>query len=481
MSNSVQTVHLDYVPRPAFKAFHARTKRRTVIVAHRRAGKTFSVIQDLVARALNFQKRNRTTGKIYTKPKFAYLCPYKSQAKQVAWQYLVDFTKGIPGVKKNETELWIEIPTVTGDMARIFLAGADNPDNLRGLYFDGVVLDEYGDMKPEVYSTVIRPALADRQGWVVFMGTPKGKNDFYKRWMLAQEKPDTYFSLRLKASTSGILPKSEIDDMKEEMEPEEYEQELECSFDAAFKGSFYGKHIAVANAQGKFRELTYDPSEKVSLSMDLGRSDAAVIWFWQVIDGEIRFFDYWEQSGFDAEEVCEMLALKPYDYETVWLPHDALHKTFASKKSVMDTFMAHDLPARKAPNPDLGNRVMHGIDAVRKFLRLWPFAMCTQGCKQGIESLKNYSRKYNRTTATFSSEADHNEWSHGADAFRYAVLSISDEDLGRSIERSKLKARNQNRLVHEPLTSSRLTLEEAFKARERQMDAWNRNPGRAYD
>lgn len=479
--SGAQTVHLRYQPRKAFLPFHNRTKRYSVIVAHRRAGKTYSVIQDLVARALNFRKRDRSTGKLLANPKFAYLCPYKSQAKQVAWQYLVDFTKEIPGVKKNESELWVELPTVAGDRARIFLAGADNPDNLRGLYFDGVVLDEYGDMKPEVYSTVIRPALADRTGWVVFMGTPKGKNDFYKRWQLAQERPETYFSLRLKASESGILDSAEIEDMRSEMEPEEVEQELECSFDAAFRGSFYGKQFAIAEAQGKFKPLDYDPTEKVSIAMDLGRNDAAVIWFWQVIAGTVRFFDYWEQSGFDAEEVCDMLALKPYDYETVWLPHDAMHRTFASKKSVMDTFLAHDLPARKAPNPDQGNRVMHGIDAVRKFLRTWPFEMCEQRCSRGIEALKNYSRKFSRTTNTFTSEADHNEWSHGADAFRYAVLSISDEDLGRSIERAAAKRISQGRPQPGDVNTGRWTINDAFAHRDAVMRSQRRNPGTAYD
>jgi hypothetical protein len=486
MSNGVQTVHLPYVPRPAFLPFHNRSKRKTVIVAHRRAGKTYSVIQDLVARALNFQKKNGKTGKLFGKPIFAYLCPYKGQAKKVAWEYLIEFTKAIPGIKKNETELWIEIPTVTGDKARIFLAGADNPDNLRGLYFDGVVLDEYGDMKPEVYSTVIRPALSDRFGWVVFMGTPKGKNDFYKRWQLAQQKPNEYFSICLKASDSGILDPREIEDMKSEMEVEEWEQELECSFDAAFRGSFYGKHIAVAQSLNRFRSLIdkqcpygYVVDEPVSLAMDLGRADAAVIWFWQVINGEVRFFDYWEQSGFDAEEVCDMLALKPYTYEAVWLPHDAKHRTFQTKQSVIDTFMAHDLPARIAPDPDAGRRIMHGIDAVRKFLRLGHFAIDSDRCHRGIEALKNYSRKFNRTSNTFGSDADHNEWSHGADAFRYAVLSISDDDIGRSIER----ARDRQYRIENPnqVNTRRMTFDEALATRDRELAARSSNLSRAYD
>jgi hypothetical protein len=101
MSNGVQTVQLDYQPRQAFLPFHQRTKRSSVIVAHRRAGKTFRVIQDLIARALNFQKKDKT-GKLLPKPKFAYLCPYKGQAKQVAWQYLIDFTKAIPVSRRTK-------------------------------------------------------------------------------------------------------------------------------------------------------------------------------------------------------------------------------------------------------------------------------------------------------------------------------------------------------------------------------------------
>jgi hypothetical protein len=212
----------------------------------------------------------------------------------------------------------------------------------------------------------------------------------------------------------------------------------------------------------------------------LGHSDAAVIWYWQVVNGEVRFIDYWEQSGYDAEEVCELLALKPYDYETVWLPHDAMHRTFASKKSVMDTFLEHNLPARKAPNPDQGNRIMHGIDAVRKFLRLWPFAIDPDHCYRGIEALKNYSRKFNRAAGTYGNEADHNEWSHGADAFRYAVLSISDEDLGRSIER--MRQRSLYQMTNRgQLNTSRYTLDEAFAAREREAAVRRQNIGRAWD
>jgi phage terminase large subunit len=470
-------IRLPYVPRAAFVPFHKRTKRYTVIVAHRRAGKTYSVLQDLVARALYYQKRD-PQGSYYTHARFGYLCPYKGQAKTVAWQYLTDFTKDIPGVKKNESELWVEIPTVSGGVARIILGGADNPDNMRGGYWDGIVLDEYGDMKPEVYSTVIRPSLADRNGWVVFMGTPKGKNDFHARVQKALENPDRYFYLCLKASTSGILSDKEIAEMRDEMEPEILEQELECSFDAAFQGSFYGKYMTIANDRFCFRPVEWIPGEPVSLAMDIGRRDATAIWFWQIIDGEVRFIEYYEQTGEDAVSVCEMLMMKPYEYETVWLPHDALHETFASAKSVIDTFISYDLPARKVPNPDAGNRIFHGIDSVRKFLRLWTFAIDTVRCKQGIEALKNYSRRLIRSTGLFSNEAKHDEWSHGADAFRYAVLAISPE----AVQRSKAKA-HKARMEQQyggPINTSAQTLNDMFAERERKLRIQRQDSGRAY-
>lgn len=122
---------------------------------------------------------------------------------------------------------------------------------------------------------------------------------------------------------------------------------------------------------------------------------------------------------------------------------------------------------------------MHGIDAVRKFLRLWPFAIDSDRCHRGIDALKNYSRKFNRATASHTSEADHNEWSHGADAFRYAVLSISEDDLGRSVERARDRAyRHAN---PNQVNTKRQTFDEALAARDRQLTARASNLSRAYD
>jgi hypothetical protein len=94
------------------------------------------------------------------------------------------------GASVHESELRVDY--INGGQVRLY--GADNPDALRGIYLDGIVLDEYADMDPRVWSEIIRPALADRAGWAVFIGTPKGRNAFFELWRRAQSEAN-WFSL----------------------------------------------------------------------------------------------------------------------------------------------------------------------------------------------------------------------------------------------------------------------------------------------
>ncbi len=425
----MSTVSHDYQPRKQFQPFHGRSNRWALIVAHRRAGKTVAVLNDMVIRALRTQKQDAF---------YAYLAPYYGQAKQASWTYLKKAIRTIPGCKVSESELTITLPN--GARMRVF--GADNADALRGLYFDGIVLDEFGDMEGRVWSEVIRPALADRRGWAVFIGTPKGHNKFYEMRETARANPDRWFYLELKASDSGILPASELAEMAQDMDEHEKAQELECSFDAALRGSYYGEHINMLEKRGKFSADTlFDPGYPVSCAHDPGRDDAWAIWFWQVIAGEVRFIDYFEETGFDAQEVLDVLDLRYPRYETMWLPHDALHKTAQSRKSILDQFREADVPARKVPDPD-GGGAINGINAVRKVLRTYPIVFDAVKCSRGLMALRSYSRKWNPDAKVFSEKAKHDEWSHGADAFRYACLSISPEAIANSVEMARRRPKS---------------------------------------
>ena len=180
-----------YEMRAQFRPLHRRRSRWAICVSHRRAGKTVACINELIIGATMCRRHE---------PQFAYIAPKRNQAKRIAWKYLKSFKRFMPGRRVSETELWVELP----GGARIEILGADKPDRLRGMYWDGVVLDEYGDMDPETWTKVIRPALSDRKGWACFIGTPKGKNHFHRLWAASDGDPDWY-RLELKASGTGLL------------------------------------------------------------------------------------------------------------------------------------------------------------------------------------------------------------------------------------------------------------------------------------
>jgi phage terminase large subunit len=184
----------------------------------------------------------------------------------------------------------------------IRLYGADNPDALRGPYLDGVVLDEFADMKPEVWHEVVRPMLADRRGWATFIGTPKGKNEFFRLYQSAKRDP-AWFHMMLKASESGIISSAELADLQREMGEDQYQQEFECSFEAAIKGAFYADEMRTMLAEGRIRPIKIEKESRVHTAWDLGVSDSTAIWFVQCVGRERRLIDYYEGS-LDSRAKC---------------------------------------------------------------------------------------------------------------------------------------------------------------------------------
>lgn len=199
--------------------------RFAVIVAHRRYGKTVGMINELSKSAIK---------NTLISPQFAYVAPFRNQAKMIAWNYLKYYTSAIPGRKINESDLFIELPSKHKNAvgARIYIIGADKPDALRGTYWDGVVLDEYAQIKPELWGEVIRPALADRKGFAYFIGTPKGQNQFYEIYQKAQ-RSEEWFTCLYRADESGVLDEAELKSMMKDMTKIEIRQELYCDFTAS--------------------------------------------------------------------------------------------------------------------------------------------------------------------------------------------------------------------------------------------------------
>ena len=213
-----QQVSLGFSPRPWQKQCYLSMKRFNVIVCHRRGGKTVLAIMLLVSKALRASTQA---------PRFAYIAPEKAQAKRVAWDMLKRYATVVPGTKVSEVELWVEFP----NGARINVDGADDPDRMRGIYLDGCVLDEVADMKPIVWGEVVRPALSDRKGWVLFIGTPKGLNLLSELYAAAQDKPD-WFCARYTINDTQAIDASEIERARRDMTIAQFSQEFLCDFNA---------------------------------------------------------------------------------------------------------------------------------------------------------------------------------------------------------------------------------------------------------
>ena len=344
-------IHTGYNPRPIQLRIHQSLKRFNVLVAHRRLGKTVLSINALLDSACRCQLPN---------PRYAYIAPLFNQAKNVAWDYLKNYTRPITGTHSNEAELRVDLP----NGARLSLFGADNPDRLRGQYFDGVVLDEYADMSPRMWGEVIRPALADRKGWVIFIGTPKGRNQFWELYDKATRDADWYTAI-FKASETGILPPEELAAARAQMSEDQYNQEFECSWQAALIGAYYGREMNTLEQRGHITMVPHDPALKVYTGWDLGIDDATAIWFAQVAGPEVRLIDYYENNGCDLLHYANVLKSKPYVYEEHFLPHDVQVRELGSGRSRRETLEGYGIPVHTIKQ----GRLEDGINAVRLMLQ----------------------------------------------------------------------------------------------------------------
>lgn len=403
-----ELITIPYKPRTAFLPLHNSNKRWTVIVAHRRAGKTVACVNHLLREALVTDKKDF---------RGAYIAPFYRQAKSVAWDYLKRYSAVVPDTAVNESELRIDYP----NGSRIQLFGADNADALRGMYFDSLIADEYGDWKPSVWNYVVRPALADRHGKAITIGTPKGRNQFFEAYNRAQNDKNS-LALLIPAATSGILPESELDALRAELSGDAWRQEMECDFDAALPGAVWGKEIWQLEQDGRVKADLYDSALKVHAVFDLGFSDDTAIWWFQV-GKELRLIDYYAANGMPMSHYNKVLRAKPYKYgEWLYLPHDARAKSLQTGRSIEEQLRSLGWKTRIVP--ELG--LMDGIQAARLTL-----ADCwfddSRDVREGLDTLKQYQREYDEDKRCFRDKPRHDWTSHTADSFRYACLVWREE------------------------------------------------------
>lgn len=376
-----------------------------------------------------------------------HVMPTLKQAKLVAWDMLKEFSRPIPGVKQNNSELEITYPT--GNKLR--LIGADDPDSLRGPSLNGLSLDEYSQIPGRAFGEVLSKALADHLGYCIFSGTIKGKDQLFEAYQAAKDDPDWYAvwqnideSLKTEAGpTISTLVRAMEDDRKlvskGVMTQAEYDQEWYLSPEAAIKGAIYGPLIAEARKAGRITRVPHEPALPVDTDWDLGVLDPTAIWFSQSLrSGEVRLIDYYEANEEGLPHFAKMLQErqreKGYTYGKHWGPHDIVVTEFGTGKTRVE--MARELGIKFEVTPRITGgekgEVEEGINAVRMLLpRCW---FDEKNCEAGLDALTHYRMGFNTRLDEFKPDPVHDWSSHGSDAFRGLAVR-------HQIPKEKAKAR----------------------------------------
>ena len=383
----------------ALTHLHERTERFIVIVASRRSGKTVSSINHIIRAAVT----NPGT--------YAYIAPFKDQAKKVAWDVFKEYTSDLYP-KYNEQELSITFE----NGGKILILGADNAEALRGLGLKGVILDEVADLKEGVFTKIILPMLAKDNGFAVFIGTPKGKNFFYDLYLRGQNREEDWYSVKLSVYDAKNLSLPEIEFQKKQMTDEEFLQEYMCDFQTAIGGAIYGKELKEMREEKRITRLAYDPAYPVYTFWDIGFSDKTAIIFMQKIHNVNYIIDYFENNNETTSYYADIVKNRGYSIDTNYLPHDAEHKTISNNGfSFKDQLEAMGLNCEIVPVP---NNKITAINATR--LKLKTIFIDEVKCEKLIDYLAMYQWKQGKITEQVPK---HDHTSHGMDCLSYLALT----------------------------------------------------------
>lgn len=397
-----QRVTIPYTPRAHFIRLHNSEKRWKFVVAHRRAGKSVAAVNEMIKRALE-------NTRVDPPPRYAYVGPSFDQTKDLIWGYLKQFAGGIPGVRFLEGDLMCVLPN--GASIRLY-GGAAAYERMRGLYFDGIMLDEFPLLNPAVFSTVVRPCLADYRGWAIISGTSNGDDHFAELYNKNKDK-DSWEILVIPVTHTNALHPDEVLEMTEDMSPEEYAREMLCSFDAPIEGAYYGEAINKLQLEGRITNVPHQPDLPVYTWWDLGIDDYTAIWYIQFAGREIHVIRYQQFTGKGIPEIVTQMKVHGYNFGGHLLPHDIKARELGTGKTRLEILQAllgdevYVVPLHK---------VEDGIEAVKSMLPIMAFDKTN--AEDGISSLKNYHKN------TKTGKPVHNWASHGADSARTGAMGL---------------------------------------------------------
>ncbi|MCY4375185.1 MAG: hypothetical protein OXC31_15610 [Spirochaetaceae bacterium] len=411
------TVSSPYRPRKLQEIVHRSAKRFRLIVAHRRFGKSFLCAAECLWAALTLNRHKLRM----SPPRYTFVAPTADMAKDLGFDPTIKFLGNWPHKAKRTVPFTITFPSMVDPSVEctITFVGATNIDYQRGRYLDGVVVDEYGEMPGGIWQAVIFPMLADYTGWAMFIGTPKGRNAFYKLYKeaLAAVEWDTFF---FPAEKTGLIPQEELDTQRKQMGADLFAQEFSLEWMAAVVGTYYGKIINGLQANDRITTVPHSPSHRVFTGWDIGIDDSTAIWWAQRIAGRTNLIDHYEVNNMPLADIVEMVIDKvdiqgrPYTYGNHYFPHDIAQRHVWDGKSVelnlLDAFEGY---GHVIMNPK--RKVNDGIDAVRRLLKTCYFD--ARRTSNGLDMLTLYRQKWDPKLG-ISSGPLKDDSTHSADALR---------------------------------------------------------------
>ena len=404
--------------------------RHCELVWHRRAGKDDVAMHHTAVSAM--QKPGN----------YWHMLPKANQARKAVWEAVNPHT----GRKRIDEAFPVGLRETTRDNEMLIrfkggstfqVVGSDNFDSLVGSPPIGLVFSEWPLCNPAAWAYLM-PIIEENGGWVIFNGTPRGKNHAYRSLKSAQSRPDAFGQL-LAAEDTGIFSGIQLASIREQLIDtygEEYgdavfEQEYRVSFEAANLGAILGRWLSKADRDGRISNThDYDPDgAPIEISSDIGRRDASSWFFWQPCVGGFRIVDFDKDSGLDADDWCDRLEKRikeaGYKLGTIWLPHDAKARTFAAKHSAVEIFLQRFQVNHVRIVPDASKE--DRINAGRRIVRSCSFH--EKKTEKGRDGLSAWCFEYDEERKEFSKEPRHDWASHDGDAFSYGALVMQEREI----------------------------------------------------
>lgn len=398
-----------------------RGGKRAIGIWHRRAGKDDVLL-------------HRTAIAAFERPaSYWTLLPEYAQARKALWAAVNPHTgkrridEAFPQelrASTNEQEMFIRF--INGSTWQ--LVGSDRYNSLVGAGVAGVTFSEWALANPSAWA-YIRPMLEENEGWAAFITTPRGRNHAKSMFDMAKANPK-WFAEVLSIHDTGALSLDQIEESLDEyialygedIGRAQFEQEYECSFNAAILGAFYAREMVAVRKEGRIDpELEAIEGRPVHRAWDIGVKDDTSIWWFQVVGAQVFILDCYSASGVGLDHYADVVHKRAEEYGwksgVDFVPHDAKIKEWGSGRTRVETMREFGL------NPQLciNASKMDGINAARQTLARCVFHdRCEE---QGISALEQYRREWDDDKKAFKASEIHDWSSHLADAFRYLSLS----------------------------------------------------------